>query len=689
MAYGIEEIAKMQVTGPVQGGDMVMKPDQTPVGAAALLNKMQNKNTPGIFKLPMPDKQMPNFMKVAAEGVEEQNTANLENQEIMRIMGQYGVGPEEAKRIYDEMIYGYERDEAAVDPSDWRTILKILEAGGDPGTETETANLWQTWQKIKDRLGQDAADEWLSAQETQAASLKFPGNFTSKEQDVTELPRNLKTGPDNPETELAYITDDEKALLAFMNPGTPHEGPEGVPTYDEGDYLDYKPSGMAGTGYVGPSGAQMSGSQGAGPGTGAIQEAMLESALAGDTGQTYQQAAQEAGYDFAQPAAVAAQEAEIQTQGNINQAIQSLDTSQQNLLNAINRGDETQAKRFMDSGVTLPTNFFTIPGLITGAGINIISGLTTDKKDDTKKETTKEESDFEKLIRNIGGMAEDLNLKTIAGGPFTLFPAAMKMIAEPSKKDFLDNNYKAIMKDKYFNDDGTYKSDALKKDFEERFTPKYQELMESSGALTGSGGGILDMKDVIMSGTVPKGSDLERRLNPTKYFEDNPPRTAQDFKDMAEAQKFGKLAFTHENTAAIEEGRRLLSEQRSGEQYNQRGDTGGPVEKITEEEEVATTTTDPRAGQFNVGGTMPYTDALYTQGTEIDVPLGRRFEIDKDKRYLASNRTKDDIYKYATEGGYSQLEPFQNYLARRREYLGEDEPRYFDEEGNVIYSETV
>ena len=28
---------------------------------------------------------------------------------------------------------------AAVDPSDWRTILKILEAGGDPGTETQTA----------------------------------------------------------------------------------------------------------------------------------------------------------------------------------------------------------------------------------------------------------------------------------------------------------------------------------------------------------------------------------------------------------------------------------------------------------------------------------------------------------------------------------------------------------------------
>ena len=107
MAYGIEELAEMKVTGPVQGGDMVAKPNEMPVGAAALLSKMQKKNTPGIFKLPSPDKEMPSFMKVAAEGVEEQNTANLEDAEIIRIMGQYGVGPEEARKIYDKMIYGF------------------------------------------------------------------------------------------------------------------------------------------------------------------------------------------------------------------------------------------------------------------------------------------------------------------------------------------------------------------------------------------------------------------------------------------------------------------------------------------------------------------------------------------------------------------------------------------------------
>ena len=69
--------------------------------------------------------------------------------------------------------------QAAVDPSDWRTIIKILEAGGDPGTETQVANtgirstneyqtagLWQTWKKILERTGsEDLANQWLQGQQ--------------------------------------------------------------------------------------------------------------------------------------------------------------------------------------------------------------------------------------------------------------------------------------------------------------------------------------------------------------------------------------------------------------------------------------------------------------------------------------------------------------------------------------------
>jgi len=111
-------------------------------------------------------------------------------------------------------------------------------------------------------------------------------------------------------------------------------------------------------------------------------------------------------------------------------------------------------------------------------------------------------------------------------------------------------------------------------------------------------------------------------------------------------------------------------------------------EKITEEEEIVTTT-DPRAGAWNVGGTMPYMHDVATAGVETDVPLGRRFGIDKAGKYDPTGRDLSKAMEYATLGGYSQLEPFQEYLARRREHLDEDEPQYFDEEGNVIYSETT
>jgi len=39
-----------------------------------------------------------------------------------------------------------------------------------PYKETDTAGLWQTWQKIKDRIGEDAANEWLTSQQSTYAN---------------------------------------------------------------------------------------------------------------------------------------------------------------------------------------------------------------------------------------------------------------------------------------------------------------------------------------------------------------------------------------------------------------------------------------------------------------------------------------------------------------------------------------
>ena len=80
---------------------------------------------------------------------------------------------------------------------------------------------------------------------------RYPGNHTDSE--LLTVPRDLKVRPHHDTTHLAYITDKEADLLQKNKPGTPHKGPHGIPNYDGGDILTYTPSGMSGTGYVGPT----------------------------------------------------------------------------------------------------------------------------------------------------------------------------------------------------------------------------------------------------------------------------------------------------------------------------------------------------------------------------------------------------------------------------------------------------
>jgi hypothetical protein len=194
------------------------------------------------------------------------------------------------------------------------------------------------------------------------------------------------------------------------------------------------------------------------------------------------------------------------------------------------------------------------------------------------------------------------------------------------------------------------------------------------------------LKELVAMASASGGDEFKKTYDPKEYYKD--PKN-YDPKAMAQAQREGKLDFTRDNTAAIEEGRRQLEEDRQGGTVKRSGGGGGgggPVEEQIAEAITETTTTNPLAGAFNVGGTMPYTHDVATAGVETDVPLGRRFGIDKAGKYDPTGRDLSKAMEYATLGGYSQLEPFQEYLTRRREHLDEDEPRWFDEEGNVIYS---
>ena len=66
MAKGIETLA-----GPVSENDVIMRENEAPVGAAALMNKQVRKSVPGFYKLPSQESETPGFMKAAKAGVDQ------------------------------------------------------------------------------------------------------------------------------------------------------------------------------------------------------------------------------------------------------------------------------------------------------------------------------------------------------------------------------------------------------------------------------------------------------------------------------------------------------------------------------------------------------------------------------------------------------------------------------------------
>lgn len=606
MAYGIEELAEMKVTGPVQGGDMVAKPNEMPVGAAALLAKMQKKNTPGLFKLPEVDKEMPSFMKVAAEGVEEQNTANLEDAEILRIMGTYGVGPEEARRIYDEMIYGYERDEAAVSPNDWRTILKMIESG----------------------MSQEEIDAQLALNEIRKDTQKVAAFAPEGHQ-------------------LAYITPEEGELLK-MTGGTGETNKiTGIKQYPGGYGTVDTPWGAGGESYVTPGQTSSSYVPGAGSTNqgGSNDVAQAANLVVNDKGQT-----------LAEALAASGQSGTSHLNANQIQNLINEEGIRQEIV-------EAQKKKDAEAGEEKDDSEYWYSNMPLIQAFNAISGAVG----------AWEEAQVEDLVSKIGtGEA--------AGGWGNLL---YDFKNDPERMQ----RWMADWGDKL----GTGSLDAAEKNWDEMSDEE-------------------TLKELVAMASASGGDEFEKRYDPQKFYgplRDKDGKIIKEStaeyqkrmrkkgvtpKELAEAQKFGKIKFTKANTQMIEEGRRRLEEDRHGSQGKDLNkDGGGSAPSVDEEVQVTENVdVDPRAGAFNVGGTMKYKDDLRTGGKEMDVPLGSRFDIDKSGKFRGSKpMTFDEAIKYATVGGYSQLEPFQEYLTRRRKELGEQPDEWFDEEGNIIFSKDV
>ena len=553
MAKGIETLA-----GPVSENDIIMRENEAPVGAAALMNKQVRKNTPGFYKLPSQDEDMPEFMKAAKAGVDKEiaqgDSINVMAGALMRQgVDVQGMNPDQIIQLYEQIM-------------------------GSPG-DTDQFGISQN---------------------------KYPNNFADEEGGILMLPRNLRTAPDVPETTLAYITDDEKALLGLLKPGTPHRGPEGVPSYDS---MDYTPSTPV-------QGATQSSFDAVAQGGGTKeQKDFVQQFQQSDAGKDYMDKVQQ---DIDQGTSSASIEEAIQETGARTGVRDKDDMSEGNL----------QFKNFAKN-------------ILTSA-----DPLKALQESDRYKEIKKIMDNYTPLEGNIG--FGDLNL-------LGLFKGITEGGLGKKKKDRL-----------FRKDDEGKDTDELTK----------EGMMEEIGKLKG---GRSDFFNLI------------KRLDPMNFYRvTGMPQTTDSLQDLAGNQMIdvkGMDRDSDEYKSALKFNRQIDEARQTvnrGKDDRPQGGGGGAVPPAT----TPDTTPDPDddAYKFNVGGTMPYKDDVYTGGQEMDVPIGRRFALDKTGQLQTSPSTPEDMLKYATTGAYQQLEPFSNYINRRRKFLGEEEPEYFDEEGNIIYS---
>tara|TARA_R110000851_G_scaffold161239_1_gene304881 strand:- start:565 stop:2358 length:1794 start_codon:yes stop_codon:yes gene_type:complete len=589
MASGVEMLGQMSETdalaGPVQGGNMVVKPNEVPVGGAAMLAKAMrgqaNKGVGGIYELPSQEPKTPEFMQMAQQNVDIQ--------------------------------------------------------------ESRQRN-------------------------------RYPNNFADDEGGILELPRNLRTAPGVPQTSLAYITDEEKAILGLLNPGTPHKGPEDVPSYDSLDYV------------AAPSK----------PVKGATQSSY-------DTGKTIEtkfkdQERREQQQDRKGTG-------EFNTQANIEQAIQDTgartsirdiaDTSKGNLQSdpkkvkqnieqqkKINKAEEELNK--LNSKEKLTVNEKKKKDSLTKKilewskqkidNLNIFSDSEKEAKDKKRIEELLKEADGD-IYKNLSG-SKRRELETLKLNN-SMAPSIVKVLGNlgrdfmgPNEDQFLDDNYLNILESEILKGYGTDRDSAIK-----AFASEYDDRIP--GQAIGPDGqdfGTYDPESSLRmlldkKGDIEQGSDLQKRLNPTEYW--------KNFKGSGTQGDMAELAgVSLQGLGSGPEDRRLAArivaarEATSGKDNNNQNNRPRFMEE-TEEEVIDT----PTGVVDEEAQTMEYTSPR-TGDVATSVPLNRRFQTDPTQdvaQYRTAPRSESDIYKYMTEGTTGEgigLEPFSEYQKRRRKALG-------------------
>ena len=369
MASGVEMLGQMSETealaGPVQGGNMVIKPNEVPVGGAAMLAKallgQATKGIGGIYELPSQKETTPEFMQMAEQNVKTQ--------------------------------------------------------------ESDQRN-------------------------------RYPNNFADDEGGILVLPRNLRTAPGVPQTSLAYITDEEKAILGLLKPGTPHRGPEEVPSYDSLDYVAAPSSPST------PSSSQSSYDTGQSS-YDQDKNGYVASTYQGDGGNNQGQWAMEQQQEtnpFAQTGQsvsdivsdvkTGTKDKDDESKGNLLSKLSAKEKEENEKKYEEQRKAEKELREAEKSGDKK---------LITKAKNKLDKILDTIKEgakalfsdDDGTYSDTEKEYRLKKLREKYPGLSDEQfnRLFVDPGSSPTLFGKAMDFISDPNADQMTDENYMAIMED--------------------------------------------------------------------------------------------------------------------------------------------------------------------------------------------------------------------------------------------------
>jgi len=234
------------LAGPVQGGNMVVKPNQVPVGGAAMLSKalrrQADKGVGGMYVLPEQEESMPGFMQMAQQNVNEDMTRMARTVEaeappghmlsyitpeeagILKLLGgtgdinpvtgipqfpQYGGATGESDEDEQATAYGYQTDDTS---QGYQTSQDAGGGGEEAWTSQGAENVANI---VADMANNEQLQTDIDAGGTQQPTEAFAFDLEAQQNKAEEIQNQLDKL--NKKEQEGTLTTADKELIKSLN----------------------------------------------------------------------------------------------------------------------------------------------------------------------------------------------------------------------------------------------------------------------------------------------------------------------------------------------------------------------------------------------------------------------------------------------------------------------------------------